>query len=210
VTSSDQPPADVEREPSHRLKQRKRAIRRAVLERRDAMPPAERAAASERIAETVLTLPEIRDATTVMAFWSFGSEVDTAPVLEGLERAGKRVVLPRVEGQDVVAVVYASGDEVAAAAFGAMEPTGTALVGPEEVDVVIAPGVAFDREGHRVGYGGGFYDRFLPRTRQGVAAIAIAFDLQVVDDPLPVGAFDRPVDAIVTGSEVIRPREDAG
>jgi 5-formyltetrahydrofolate cyclo-ligase len=191
--------------PSHRLRQRKRAIRREVIERRDAMPPSERAAASRRIADRLMELPEVREATTVMAFWSFGSEVETAPALERLERAGKRIVLPRVEGEHVVAVRYALGDEVAAAAFGAMEPTGTALVAPDEVDVVITPGVAFDREGRRVGYGGGFYDRFLPRTRQDVSSVAVAFDLQVLDEPLPTGSFDRPVDAIVTQSEVIRP-----
>jgi 5-formyltetrahydrofolate cyclo-ligase len=201
----DGPTADAE--PSHRLKQRKRAIRRAVIERRDAMRPSERASASERIAERLMELPEIAGAGTVMAFWSFGSEVDTAPALEWLDRAGKRVVLPRVEGEDVVAVVYAVGDDVAAAAFGAMEPTGTALVAPDEVDAVITPGVAFDRTGRRVGYGGGFYDRFLPKTRADVPAVAIAFDVQIVDELLPVGSFDRPVDAIVTESEVIRPAE---
>ena len=209
----DEAPAAVEDAaalPSHRLKQRKRAIRREVLERRDAMSAPERAAASERIAETLMALPEVRDASTVMAFWSFGSEVDTAPAIDRLDRAGKRIVLPRVEGADVVAVVYAPGDEVAAVAFGAMEPTGAALAAPEEVDVVITPGVVFDREGRRVGYGGGFYDRFLTRTRADVAAIAVAFDVQVVDGPLPSGAFDRPVDAIVTPTEVIRPGGGTG
>jgi 5-formyltetrahydrofolate cyclo-ligase len=196
-------------EPSHRLKHRKRAIRRAVIERRDAMPPAERAVASERIAETLMSLPEMRGAATVMAFWSFGSEVDTAPVIERLHAAGKRIVLPRVEGEDIVAVTFAPGDEVAAVAFGAMEPLGAALAPPGEVDVVITPGVAFDRDGRRVGYGGGFYDRFLPQTRPEVAAIAIAFAVQIVAEPLPAASFDRPVDAIVTETEVIRPRRPA-
>jgi 5-formyltetrahydrofolate cyclo-ligase len=193
--------------PAHRLKQQKRAIRRAVIERRDAMSSEERADRSVRIAERVLSLPEVADARTVMAFWSFGSEVETAPLLERLHAAGKRVVLPRVEGEDVVAVVYETGDEVLAAAFGAMEPAGQLTVEPAEVDVVITPGVAFDRAGNRVGYGGGFYDRFLPRTRDGVAAIAIAFALQIVDEPLPTAGFDRPVDAIVTEDEVVRTAE---
>lgn len=191
-------------EPSHRLKQRKRAVRRAVIDRRDALSSADRAARSLRIAGRVLALTEVRHASTVMAFWSFGSEVETAPLLEGLHTAGKRVVLPRVEAGDVVAVVYETGDEVLAASFGALEPTGTVIVSPEDVDLVIAPGVAFDRTGGRVGYGGGFYDRFLSKTRADVPAIAIAFALQVVDDPLPRAAFDRPIDAIVTEDEVIR------
>jgi 5-formyltetrahydrofolate cyclo-ligase len=191
-------------EPSHRLKQRKRAIRRSVIERRDALPPAERAERSARIARHVHALPEIVRAITVMAFWSFGSEVETAPLLTGLHVAGKRVVLPRVERGDVVAVVYDPGDEVLAASFGAMEPTGAVTVEPSAVDVVITPGVAFDHEGSRVGYGGGFYDRFLPKTRAGVPAIGVAFSLQLVDEPLPRGSFDRRIDARVTEDGVLR------
>lgn len=190
--------------PSHRLKQRKRGLRRRVIEARDALSSAARAERSVRIADRVLSLPELGGARTVMAFWSFGSEVETAPLIERLHARGVRVVLPRVEGGDVVAVVYETGDEVLATAFGAMEPTGTEIVVPDEVDLVIAPGVAFDREGNRVGYGGGFYDRFLSRTRPGVPAIAIAFALQVVSE-VPHGPADRRVHAIVTEDEVIRP-----
>jgi 5-formyltetrahydrofolate cyclo-ligase len=191
--------------PSHVLKQRKRAIRREVISRRDALPAEARADASARIAATVMELPEVRDARTVMVFWSFGSEVDTAPLIERLFAADRRVVLPRVEDEDVVAVVYLAGDEVAAAAFGAMQPTGATVVEPSEVDLVIVPGVAFDRQGRRVGYGGGYYDRFLPRTRADVPAIAIAFSQQVVDGTLPAASFDRRVDAIVTEDGIVRP-----
>ena len=196
-------------QPSHRLKQRKRAIRRDVIERRDALPPAERAERSARIADHVLALPETERASTVMAFWSFGSEVETAPLLTGLHASGTRVVLPRVEGGDVVAVVYETGDEVLAATFGAMEPTGAVTVDPSEVDLVVTPGVAFDREGFRVGYGGGFYDRFLPKTREEVPAIGVAFALQLVDEPLPRGTFDRRIDALVTEDGLIRFAESA-
>ena len=74
---------------------------------------------------------------------------------------------------------------------------------PAALDVVGVPGVAFDRQGRRVGYGGGYYDRFL----RGLHAftVAVAFGLQVVDRPLPAGNFDLPVQAIVTEQETIRP-----
>ena len=68
----------------------------------------------------------------------------------------------------------------------------------------MTPGVAFDRSGHRIGYGGGFYDRFLRRTRRGVPRIALAFDLQVLPHELPVGSIDLGVDAIATETETIR------
>jgi 5-formyltetrahydrofolate cyclo-ligase len=86
-----------------------------------------------------------------------------------------------------------------------MEPSGGDVVAPEDVELVIVPGVAFDRRGGRVGYGRGFYDRFLDRTRPGVPAIAIGFAIQVVD-AVPSGGMDRRVDAVVTEDEVIRCR----
>lgn len=190
-------------EPSHRLRQRKRALRRAVVERRGRLSADERAEKSEAIASRVLSLPEVRAAGTVMAFWSFGSEVETSPLIERLHGAGKRVLLPRTDADEVAAVGYAPGDPVVATSFGAMEPAGPEVVRPEEVDVVIAPGVAFDRRGARVGYGGGFYDRFLSRTRPDAPVVAIAFSVQIVDE-VPEGRGDRRVDAIVTEDEVIR------
>lgn len=190
--------------PSHRLKRAKRALRTQVLAVRDAQPPQERTARGEAIAVRFVTLPEVSGATTVMVFWSFGSEVDTTPLIERLVEGGRTIALPRIEGSEVVPVPYRPGDEVRETSFGAREPVGPALE-PEVLDVVVAPGVAFDREGRRVGYGGGYYDRLLPRLRPGVPAIAVAFALQVVAQ-VPAGGMDRRVDAIVTEDEVIRCR----
>jgi 5-formyltetrahydrofolate cyclo-ligase len=189
--------------PSHRLKRAKRALRREVLAARDAMPEEERRAHGRAIADRVLGLPELGGARTVMAFWSFGSEVDTAPLLEALGERDLAVALPRIEGTEVVPVAYRPGDEVRQTSFGAFEPAGGRVLSPVEIDLVLVPGVAFDRRGGRVGYGGGFYDRLLPHLRPGIPAIAIAFGLQVVDE-VPAGGVDRGVDAIVTEREVIR------
>lgn len=189
--------------PSHRLKQAKRALRRVVLERRDALPGDERRTKSARITERLLAMPEVGGATTALAFWSFGSEVETAGAIVALRERGVRVALPRIETGEMVAVAFEPGDAVAATTFGAMEPTAAGVVEPREVDLVVVPGVAFDRRGARVGYGGGFYDRFLSRTRAGVPAVAIAFALQLVP-AVPEGGIDRRVDAIVTEDEVIR------
>src|SRR5881628_1805680 len=139
---------------SDELKKAKREVRRTVLAARDALGEAERVARSTRIHRRFLALPEVEAARTVMAFWSFGSEVPTPQLIERLHDRGVRVALPRIRGpQDREAVDGASID-------------------PGEIDVVITPGVAFDGSGGRVGYGGGFYDRFLTRTRRGVPRIA--------------------------------------
>jgi 5-formyltetrahydrofolate cyclo-ligase len=131
--------------PSHRLKQAKRALRRRILERRDALDPSERAERSVRIALRLRSLPEVERARTVMAFWSFGSEVETGPLIRALHQSGTRVLLPRIVGGDVAAVAYAPGDPVAPTGFGAMETTAGEIVEPGAVDLVIVPGAAFDR-----------------------------------------------------------------
>lgn len=150
-----------------------------------------------------MALPELRSTRTVMAFWSFGSEVHTSGLIEALHAAGKRVVLPRVDGREVAAVVYVPGDPTTPTSFGAMEPTSAEIVGPTEIDVVVAPGVAFDRNGGRIGYGGGFYDRFLRTVRADTPVIGLAFAVQLVDE-IPRGEHDRLVDVVVTEEELIR------
>lgn len=190
---------------SDRLKRDKRALRREVIARRDALPERDRAAASLTIADRVAALPEAGDARSAMVFWTFGSEVDTAPLIERMVAADRTVALPRIEGSEIVPVAFAPGDPTTETSFGAREPAGENVLDPAELDLVIVPGVAFDRSGNRVGYGAGYYDRFLRRVRTGVPAVAIAFALQVVPE-VPAGRTDRPVDAIVTEAEVIRCR----
>ena len=191
--------------PAHRLKQAKRALRRAVLAQRDALPPEERSAGSEAIAERFLGLPEVVGAETVLAFSSFGSEVDTAPLITRLRSRGTTVALPRIEGNEVVPVVATLGAAMTQTSFGAMEPAEGRVLEVAELDLVAVPGVAFDRSCDRVGYGAGYYDRLLGMRREGVAAIAIAFSIQIVDR-VPTGAIDQRIDGVVTELEVIRCR----
>jgi 5-formyltetrahydrofolate cyclo-ligase len=79
---------------------------------------------------------------------------------------------------------------------------------PADLDVVVMPGVVFDRGGGRIGYGGGYYDRFLRRARRDALRSAIGFGVQLVDGPIPAGPFDLPVDMVVTESEIVRIRRD--
>lgn len=184
------------------LKRDKRRVRNTVREERDAVPVDVREARAERVVERFLDLPEVRHARTVMLFSSFGSEVPTGSLIERLHARGVAVALPRIEGTELVPVPYAPGDPTITTSFGAEEPVADARVDPSTIDVVGVPGVAFDREGRRIGYGGGYYDRFL----RGLPAftVGLVFGFQVVDQDLPTGRFDLPVDAIVTEDETIR------
>jgi 5-formyltetrahydrofolate cyclo-ligase len=184
------------------LKRAKRRVRNAVREERDAVPGDVREGRAERVVERFLDLPEVQRARTVMLFSSFGSEVPTGSLIERLHARGVVVALPRIEGTALVPIPYAPGDPTTTTPFGAEEPVEGAPLDPASIDVVGVPGVAFDRGGRRIGYGGGYYDRFL----RGLPAftVGLVFGLQVMDEDLPAGRFDLPVDAIVTEEETIR------
>ena len=187
---------------SANLKRDKRRVRNWVRGERDAVPLDVRAERAERVVERFLDLPEVQRASTVMLFSSFGSEVSTRSLIERLHARGVVVALPRIEGAALVPIRYAPGDPTTTTTFGAEEPVADARLDPPSIDVVGVPGVAFDRGGRRIGYGGGYYDRFL----RGLPAftVGLVFGLQVVEDELPAGRFDLPVDAIVTEEETIR------
>jgi 5-formyltetrahydrofolate cyclo-ligase len=184
------------------LKRDKRRVRNAVRGERDALPLDVREERAERVVRRFLDLPEVRRARTIMLFSSFGSEVPTGSLIERLHSRGVVVALPRIEGAALAPVPYAPGDPTTTTSFGAEEPVADARLVPSTIDVVGVPGVAFDREGRRIGYGGGYYDRFL----RGLPAftVGLVFGFQVVDQDLPAGRFDLPVDAIVTEDETIR------
>jgi 5-formyltetrahydrofolate cyclo-ligase len=186
------------------LKRAKRSVRTEVRAMRDAIPAPERARLSAEIGGRFLALPEVRSARRVMAFWSFGSEVGTNDLIRELHGRHVLVALPAIVDGDLAVRAYAPGDPVAPTSFGSAEPVDGDQLDPTTLDVVVVPGVAFDRRGRRVGYGGGFYDRFLRTVGSGAFLPSLAFSVQIVDAPLPAGNFDLPVDAIVTEHETIR------
>lgn len=193
---------------SAELKRAKRDVRRRVLAERDALSLEDRASLAEAVTDRFLTLPDVSRAKTLLAFWSFGSEVSTSPMIAGLHDRGTVVALPRIVEGELEARSYRPGDGVTPTTFGAFEPEGGTVLSPTEIDVIAVPAVAFDREGRRVGYGGGFYDRFLPQTRRDAMRVGIAYGLQLSapGSSLPEGSFDLRVDWVITESETFRCR----
>lgn len=190
----------------------KQRLRAASLARRDALPPEERARAGAAIVAQLTALEELRRATTVMTFAGFRTEVDTLPILDWCRREGKRCALPKVTGRRTLtcfAVVDADHD-LAPGMWDIPEPVaGLPLVEPDEIDIVIVPGSAFDRRGGRIGYGGGYYDTYLCLLRPDVRRIAVGFACQLVDE-VAMEAHDLRMDALVTEEGVLRfPRESA-
>lgn len=195
---------------SAELKRAKRDVRRTTLAARDAIEPSVRAGLATAVAHRFLALPEMAAARTVMAFWSFGSEPPTLPLIDAIHGRGIVVALPHIVDGEMQPRRYEPGDPLAETSFGALEPSEGAPIEPETIDVVATPAVAFDRRGARVGYGGGFYDRFFPRTKADCLRAGVALGVQVLPpgEFLPGGHFDLRVDLIVTDSETIRCPQD--
>lgn len=189
----------------------KREIRRQILALRDALPPAQREAHSMTICRRLLELPEFAAAQTVMLFVSFRSEVNTGPLIAAALASGRRVCLSRVLGRREMAA-FAIDDpaiDLVTSSWNIDEPRqGLPEVAPDELDAVVIPGSVFDLEGGRFGYGGGFYDTYLLRTRRDTVRIAPAFDLQIVAK-LPTDDHDLPIDVIVSERRILRPEHAA-
>jgi 5-formyltetrahydrofolate cyclo-ligase len=185
----------------------KSAARRHALDARDALSREERECLAEAVRARALALPELAEAGTVMLFASFRTELDTMPIAEWVLQRGKRLCLPRVLGPRVMAAfqVRDTTADLVPGKWDIPEPReGLPEVPPAEVDLVFVPGSAFDEDGRRCGYGGGFYDNYLPLTRPGVPWVALAFEAQLVP-AIDCEAHDLPVTAIVTERRVIRP-----
>lgn len=178
----------------------KRSLRRAALARRERLAAAERLERGGLIAEALMRLSEFERARTVMLYASIGSEVPTGELVAKCAALGKRIVLPaaRPGGRLVPALVHDVG-QLVPGSFGIPEPVveRTGSIEPAEIDLVIVPGVAFCRRGYRLGYGGGYYDRFLEQLPQDIPRIALAFSVQI-QECLEHEPHDIPVDKIVT------------
>jgi 5-formyltetrahydrofolate cyclo-ligase len=178
------------------LRERMRRVRAAI-------PPEDRASLAARAEARLLTLPELASARAVLLFYSFGTEIPTAVLARRLLERGFRVLLPYLAGDAMEAAEVRPGDRLEATDYGPKEPVKRAPVDPTQVDVVVSPGLAFDRLGHRLGYGGGHYDRYLTRLHANAARIGIGFGVQIVDE-VPAEETDEPVDVIVTDQGVLR------
>ena len=172
----------------------KRALRRAMRSLRDAIPEQERACASKRICERAASL--VAPGATVLVYAAFRSEVDTQALIGALWQKGCRVCLPLVgeDGQMEAAQIW-PGEALARDRYGIPSPDPTHVLPPEALDVIFAPGLAFDAEGHRVGYGGGFYDKYL-QAHPGHRLVALCYPFQMFDH-LDVEEHDIPVDLVI-------------
>lgn len=197
----------------------KKSLRKKMNDLRGNTPPLTLSMMSAKAQERLMTKGLWKNAGSVALYMAVRNELDTRLLFDEALKQGKRVYLPRVETDKEGIMHYApctGRNELAPGAYGIPEPRESApacLFGSDEdtsgyrmrpwPDLFLLPGVAFDRRGYRLGYGGGYYDRFLARcSGRQTTFVAIAYNFQVVDR-VPDAEWDRPVNAICTDKELI-------
>lgn len=183
-------------------------LRKLILNRRNALSVPEAAQKSNEIFQRLQTTKAYQEAHRVMLYLSIGKEVQTSKIVEDLLLKKKRVFIPATQPaakEMLASELLDPAKDLTPGYMNIPEPKKEALrpISPMELDLVLVPGLAFDLKGYRIGYGGGYYDRFLPKLAPHAMAIGLAYRMQIVDNAFPE-AYDIPVSQIVTEKEVIR------
>ncbi|MBO5093448.1 MAG: 5-formyltetrahydrofolate cyclo-ligase [Lachnospiraceae bacterium] len=185
----------------------KKEIRKHMLAQRDAMVPKERHEKSVRICERIQAHPLFLSAKHILCYVNYRSETETLGLIAEALRLGKWVYCPLVDGTEMDFYRISGIEELHAGFHGILEPPMLRRMryvpqpGSAEQTLMIMPGAAFDRSCHRIGYGGGYYDRYLQKAGN-PPKIAAAFSIQVAD-AVPYEAHDICPDAVVTETEII-------
>lgn len=180
---------------------RKEELRRRMLALRKTLP--DRAERSRQIAARVLSADVFRDARTIMIYVALSDEVATETIVEETWQTGKQVLVPYISGRMIHLFRLAQWSQLSPGHFGVLEPTrhlrdgAASQAQPTEIDLVIAPGLAFDPRGGRVGYGKGYYDDLLKQTPTKAMRLGVAFQCQVLEQ-VPMLEHDAYMDQIIT------------
>jgi len=182
----------------------KEKIRANALKKRCSLSERERAIKSRAIIQQVLSLQEIKRAECISCYVGVNSEVRTLSLISQLLASSKRVVVPAVIDGERMEMYHVESLDELEKNNGFIEPRMEfrRFCGPERIDAILVPGIAFDEKGHRIGYGKGYYDRFLKRLKKGTSLIGLAFECQLVKK-IPLEEHDVCLEKIVTEKRTI-------
>lgn len=172
-------------------------LRDEMKQRRRELPAPQRRLIGQRIAQRLWQLGPVQAARSLMAFAPMGDEIDLEPFMEQWTADGRQLYLPRINAaKQLEAVAFHSWEQCAASKFGVREPVGPA-VDPRALPVIIVPGLAFDPQGYRIGYGRAYYDRFLAPLPPTIFKCGIGYEFQIVPQTWPQ-PHDARLDWILT------------
>jgi 5-formyltetrahydrofolate cyclo-ligase len=186
----------------------RRMLRNSLL----AMPPKQRNEKSRRACRNLISTPQFQAASTVMLYLSLPHEVDTGEAILHAWQLSKTVVVPKISWQQrhmIPVQINSLETDVSTGVSDLRNPIAGVPVPFEEIDLVVAPALGFDRQGSRLGRGGSFYDRFFANDQLRALRCGLAFAEQLVDS-IPVTESDKPVDFLVTDEEVMYFKDEKG
>lgn len=179
----------------------KKTLRQQLFSRRETLSSEYYAAANQDIVAKVLNSQAFKECQTIFLYHGVGHELDTQPLIATALSLNKTVALPRVHRKGVIkAHRYQMGDKMEVSSFGIPEPLlDSPVLAPQDIDLVILPCVTTNERGERLGYGGGFYDRFLPQTN---ATILLPYFEKLLTDNIPLEAHDQFPDIVLTENSI--------
>ena len=179
----------------------KKQLRQQLLEKRRRLSAAQREQCSAQACRHLLACERVMEGEVIMAFYPFGDEVDILPFIEEALHRGKEIWLPRTipDKRELVPYRYTGKQMLKQGPYGIWEPDPekAQTVDADRVDTILVPGVGFDRQGGRIGYGAGYYDRFLAGLGHRPYLLGVGFSVQVVER-VPMEPHDMLLDAILT------------
>lgn len=178
----------------------KNDLRRTLLRKRRSLTADLRQEFSDRILRHLLSLDLFCNAKSMLLFCPFDNEPDITPAFDYVLKEGKSLVLPKVEGDHLLLLKTERLEDLRVGAFCIREPVGGEKVEPEDLDLAVVPGVAFDRRGYRLGMGKGYYDRLLVRVK--APKVGVAYSFQVLER-IPVDPWDQKVDLVITEEGIL-------
>ena len=179
------------------LRESKKQLRKSVSALLKALPSSYRSAASERIQERVLSLPEYAGAESIFVYVNMPTEPETARIIAQAVADGKRLYVPKCIGKgEMLAVRIRSTEQLRPGAYGIPEPVDCSeTVEPEALDLIVVPCVSASADGRRLGHGAGFYDRFLERSEGKTVCLCFA---KVMRSDIPVGEHDARMHRVIS------------
>lgn len=173
----------------------KKELRRQIRELKRAMTPEQIEQASRRLGELFLDTPQYKNAKTIYGYLPYNQEVRTVPMLEQALKDGKKVAVPKCYGDEMKFIYLEDLTQVELGYCNIPEPIADGPVAEDETALVLMPGMAFTKSGDRMGYGGGFYDKFLAKEPNH-PTVALCYSFQMVES-LPTAEYDIPVDCVL-------------
>lgn len=185
------------------IKELKKEIRKSIIEKRNKIKNKDKTSMDKKIIESFKKEDSYKKARGIFIYIGFGSEINTKVIIEDALKKGKEVYVPKVKGKEMLLIKIDSLENLVTSSYGILEPIGdNNNFDVDKLDLLVMPGVAFDNSGNRIGYGGGYYDRFLEKNKTNAEKIALAYEFQILN-LINNEKHDVKVDKIITEERII-------